>query len=54
MARRLTDNGIHGVHEIEDVEDRWYDPNAEYSRVRTPETKRYILRYVSVRVSGPY
>jgi hypothetical protein len=34
-----------GVYEIEAVEDRWYDPNAEYFKVRTTEGKRYILRY---------
>jgi hypothetical protein len=34
-----------GVYEIEAVEDRWYDPNAEYFRVRTEEGKRFILRY---------
>ena len=34
-----------GVHEIEAVEDRWYDPNAEFFKVRTTEGKRYILRY---------
>ena len=32
------------VHDIDAVEDRWYDPNAEYFKVRTPEGKRYILR----------
>jgi hypothetical protein len=31
------------VFEIAEVEDRWYDPNAEYFRVRIPEGKRYIL-----------
>jgi len=34
-----------GVHDIDAVEDRWYDPNAEYFKVRTVEGKRYILRY---------
>jgi hypothetical protein len=33
------------VFEIEGVEDRWYEPAAEYFRVRTAEGKRYILRY---------
>ena len=33
------------VNDIETVEHRWYDPNAEYFRVRTPEGKRYVLRY---------
>jgi len=34
-----------GIYEINAVEDRWYDPNAEYFKVRTLEGKRYILRY---------
>jgi hypothetical protein len=33
-----------GIYEIDAVEDRWYDPNAQYFKVRTPEGKRYILR----------
>ena len=33
------------VFEIVDIEDRWYDPNAEYFKVRTSHGKRYILRY---------
>lgn len=33
------------VFEIVAVEDRWYDPNGEYFKVRTTEGKRYILRY---------
>jgi len=36
-----------GIYEIETVEDRWYDPNAEYFKVRTADRKRYILRYSS-------
>src|SRR5678816_4159414 len=32
------------VFEIEGVEDRWYDPNAEYFKVRTVDGKRYLLR----------
>jgi hypothetical protein len=32
------------VFEIEDVEDRWYDPNAEYFKVRTVDGKRFLLR----------
>jgi hypothetical protein len=32
------------VFEVEDVEDRWYDANAEYFRVRTREAKRFLLR----------
>ena len=39
------ENGITGVYDIEAVEDRWYDPNAEYFKARTIEGKRYILRY---------
>src|SRR5262245_57408395 len=31
--------------EIESVEDRWFDPNAEYFKVRTANGKRYLLRY---------
>jgi hypothetical protein len=27
------------------VEDRWYEPDAEYFKVRTSEGKRFILRY---------
>jgi hypothetical protein len=34
-----------GIYEIEVVEDRWYDSNGEYFKVRTTEGKRYILRY---------
>ena len=30
--------------DIAEVEDRWYDPVAEYFRVRSGEGKRYILR----------
>ena len=37
--------GLMDVYEIDAIEDRWYDPNAEYFRVRTSEGKRYILRY---------
>ena len=40
MAWKLT-----GVYEIETVEDRWYDPSAEYFKVRTTGGKRYILRF---------
>jgi hypothetical protein len=32
------------VFEIDEVEDRWYDPNAEYFKVRTTDGKRYLLR----------
>jgi len=33
------------LYEIADVEDRWYDPDAMFFKVRTTEGKRYILRY---------
>jgi hypothetical protein len=33
------------VYEIAEVEDRWYEPEAMYFRVRSIEGKRYILRY---------
>jgi len=32
-------------YEIVEVEDRWYEPEAMYFRVRTTQDKRYILRY---------
>jgi hypothetical protein len=32
------------VFEIAAVEDRWYDPNAEYFKVRTVEGKAFLLR----------
>jgi len=35
------------LYEIAEVEDRWYEPDAMYFRVRTSEGKRYILRYAS-------
>src|SRR6476469_8576583 len=41
----IDETELKGVYEIEAVEDRWYEPNAEYFRVRTTEGKRYILRY---------
>jgi hypothetical protein len=31
--------------EIAAVEDRWFNPDAEYFKVRTTDGKRYILRY---------
>jgi hypothetical protein len=34
-----------GIHEIEEVESRWYEPDAQYFRVRTTDQKRYLLRY---------
>ena len=33
------------TYELAEVEDRWYEPEAIYFRVRTTEGKRYILRY---------
>ena len=33
------------LYEIAEVEDRWYEPDAMYFRVRTTEVKRFILRY---------
>ena len=33
------------LHEIAEVEDRWYEPAAMYFRVRTTGGKRFILRY---------
>jgi hypothetical protein len=33
------------LHEIAEVEDRWYEPDAMYFRVRTIKGKRYILRH---------
>ena len=41
----IRENELTGLYEIEAVEDRWYDPNAEYFKVRTTEGKRYILRF---------
>src|SRR5262245_13435675 len=32
------------LYEIAEVEDRWYEPEAMYFRVRTTEGKRFILR----------
>jgi hypothetical protein len=40
----IGENGVTGVHDIDAVEDHWYDPSAEYFRVHTSEGKRYILR----------
>src|SRR5262252_9271284 len=33
------------LYEIAEVEDRWYEPDAMYFRVRTTEGRRFILRY---------
>jgi hypothetical protein len=42
----IDENGcVTNVYDIDAVEDRWYDPNAEYFKIRTPEGKRYLLRY---------
>jgi hypothetical protein len=43
LDERIDD--LTGINEIEAVEDRWHDPNAEYFKVRTHEGKRYILRH---------
>ena len=32
-------------YEIASVEDRWYEPDAEYFKVVTTEGKTYLLRY---------
>jgi hypothetical protein len=32
-------------HEVEEVVDRWYDPEATYFRVRTRGGELYILRH---------
>jgi hypothetical protein len=45
LDARMEETELKGVYEIEAVEDRWYDPNAEYFKVRTVDGKRYILRY---------
>ena len=34
-----------GLYEIEAVENRWHDSDAEYFKVRTTEGKVYRLRY---------
>jgi hypothetical protein len=41
----LGEDGLTGVYEIDKVEDRWYEPDAEYFKVSTTGGKRYILRY---------
>src|SRR5688572_26366163 len=45
LGARLDEAGLKGVYEIAEVEDRWYEPDAIYFRVRTTEVKRYILRF---------
>ena len=41
--RRFTLNDK--TYEIATVEDRWYEPDAEYFKVLTTEGKTYVLRY---------
>lgn len=45
LDERIVESELKGIYEIEAVEDRWYDPGAEYFKVRTADSKRYILRY---------
>lgn len=33
------------TYEISTVQDRWYEPDAEYFKVLTTEGKTYVLRY---------
>ena len=33
------------AYEIASVEDRWYEPDAGYFKVRTTDAKTYLLRY---------
>ena len=33
------------MYEIDTIEDRWHDPNAEYFKVRTVDGKLFLLRY---------
>ncbi len=33
--------------EIAEVEDRWYEPDGEYFKVRTTDGKHFLLRYSS-------
>ena len=33
------------TYEITTVQDRWYEPDAEYFKVLTTEGKAYVLRY---------
>jgi hypothetical protein len=41
----IGENGVTNVHDIDAVEDRWYEPDAEYFKVSTTDGRRYILRY---------
>jgi hypothetical protein len=38
----IAENEVTGVYDIDEIEDRWYDPNAEDFKARTPEGKRFI------------
>ena len=33
------------THEITVIEDYWYEPGAEYFKVRTADARTYLLRY---------
>ena len=33
------------THTIATIEDRWYEPGAEYFKVKTTDAKTYLLRY---------
>jgi hypothetical protein len=35
---------VDDTFEILSIEDRWYDPNGKYFKVRTTESKRFVLR----------
>jgi len=43
----IGENGVEDVHDIDAVEDRWYDPNAEYFRIRA-DRRRYLLPLTNV------
>ena len=34
------------LHEVADVEDRWYSPGATFFRVRLADGERYVLRRI--------
>jgi hypothetical protein len=36
---------LRGIYEIEEIEDRWYEPNLEYFRVRTTERHRHSMEF---------
>ena len=44
LDARIDEADVKGVYEIEEVEDRWYELDAVYFRVRTTEGERHILR----------